>query len=76
MPVYLFTFHAYGSWMPDRRQGYTTRSEGYRPRDPVMAGRYKQTVSESRVSFDHDIRKAMIEEVLVASNFPEKELYL
>jgi len=41
MPVYLFTFHAYGSWMPDRQQGYVHRTEGLKPTDAAMAERYR-----------------------------------
>ncbi|MEM1305417.1 MAG: hypothetical protein AAGG46_11005, partial [Planctomycetota bacterium] len=28
MPVYLFTYHTYGSWLPDRPQGYVQRDQG------------------------------------------------
>lgn len=38
MPVYLFTFHSHGSWLPDRTQGYTRRQQGILPADPYMAG--------------------------------------
>ena len=33
MPVYLFTFHAYGSWLPDNPRGYVRRKEGIQPQD-------------------------------------------
>src|SRR4051794_35604479 len=28
MPCYLFTYHAYGSWMPDHKRGYVHRGQG------------------------------------------------
>jgi len=28
MPCYLFTYHAYASWMPDREEGHVRRGEG------------------------------------------------
>lgn len=67
MPCYLFSFHAYGSWMPDRKRGYTKRDKGILPPDPDMAGRYRRSMKESPVEFSHDIQRAMIDELRVAS---------
>src|SRR5215831_8297770 len=33
VPVYLFTFHGYMTWLPDNPRGYTKRGEGYRDPD-------------------------------------------
>ena len=33
MPVYHFTLHAYGTWMPDRPEGYNKHGEGYQAPD-------------------------------------------
>jgi hypothetical protein len=69
MPCYLFSFHAYGSWMPDRKRGYTKRSKRILPPDPEMAGRYRQNMKESPIEFDHEIQRVMIDELLVASKY-------
>lgn len=53
MPVYLFTLHAYGSWMPDHRRGYTHRGDGIRPKDKDMANRYLSRMPSDAVSFNH-----------------------
>ena len=34
MPVFMFTLHAYRSWMPDHRRGFVIRSKGIQKRDP------------------------------------------
>jgi hypothetical protein len=41
MPCYLFTYHAYLSWMPDRPQGYVRRKKGIFPPDEEKAEAYK-----------------------------------
>ncbi len=51
MPCYLFTFHAYRSWMPDRPQGYVRRHQGILPRELDMAALYKRNAKHSEVSF-------------------------
>ncbi|QDT75400.1 hypothetical protein I41_46100 [Lacipirellula limnantheis] len=33
MPCCLFTYHAYGSWTPDRKQGYVKRHQGILQQD-------------------------------------------
>lgn len=69
MPCYLFTFHAYGTWMPDRVRGYTKRGKGQLPADREMAERYRENMKEQPVSFSDDLQRAMIEETLKASEF-------
>ncbi len=69
MPCYLFTYHAYLSWLPDRKRGYTHRGQGILPPDPDMADRYRRNAKESPVSFEPDSQKIMIEEVLIAAKF-------
>ncbi len=42
MPVYLFTFHAYASWMPGHSSGYRWRdAAGNLPADPRMDYLYR-----------------------------------
>jgi REP element-mobilizing transposase RayT len=60
MPCYLFTFHAYRSWMPDRPQGYVRRGEGALPPDDKQARWYERHASQAAVLFDQDIQRALI----------------
>jgi hypothetical protein len=34
MPVYLFTYHAYRSWMPDRPEGFVQEGRGIEAPNP------------------------------------------
>ncbi len=52
MPVYVFTFHAYRSWMPDRPRGYVRRNVGLLPPDPQAARRYALRAKHAEVHFD------------------------
>jgi hypothetical protein len=61
MPCYLFTYHAFGSWMPDRRQGYVRRGKGIQPADPKMAERYRQNSRHDEVRFLEPHQLAAIE---------------
>src|SRR5437868_2740263 len=75
MPRYLFTFHAYGSWMPDRKRGYVKRGKGILPRDPKMAQNYRNNMNERPVEFDAEVQKLMIYEWQVASSYQHFRLH-
>ena len=60
MAVYLFAFHAYRSWMPDRRQGYVRRGEGVRPTDPEMAARYEGDARHEAVVFTPEVQALLV----------------
>ena len=62
MPVYLFTFHAYRSWMPDRKRGFVRRHEGLLPPDPKLAAKYRERAAHDEVEFDDAQSWAMIAE--------------
>ena len=66
MPVYLFTYHAYRSWMPDHPRGYTKRGSGYQPADPILADQYRDNAKSDGILFDEPIQRALLEEGLVA----------
>ncbi|MEQ8211913.1 MAG: transposase [Lacipirellulaceae bacterium] len=61
MPCYLFTYHAHGSWMPDRTQGYVHRKEGVKPSDEEMARAYRQNQISPTAYFDSLIQTSLIE---------------
>ena len=66
MPCYLFTFHAYASWMPDRRRGYVVRKQGILPQNENRAKVYRQRARERQAVFDETIQRAMLEEFPIA----------
>jgi hypothetical protein len=66
MPVYLFTFHAYRSWLPDRSRGFVRRHQGVLPRDEGLAARYRQQANEQPASFAPDRQLLMIDELTIA----------
>jgi hypothetical protein len=66
MPVYLFTFHAYGTWMPDRPRGYVRRGEGVLPTDVEMAEMYRRLAQEPHAIFSEAVQRAFIDEALIA----------
>ena len=51
MPCYHFTFHAFGSWMPDKEKGYVKRKKGILPRDEAMARQYRVKQKQTTVYF-------------------------
>jgi REP element-mobilizing transposase RayT len=66
MPVYLFTFHAYRSWMPDRRRGYVRRDEGVLPADAEMAEFYAEQAKDEPTILNAPLQRCLIEEMIVA----------
>ena len=51
MPCFHFTFHAYGTWLPDKEKGYVHRNQGIKPRDDPMASSYRANQKQETVRF-------------------------
>lgn len=66
MPCYLFTYHAYGSWMPDRQAGYVKRKRGVLPPDAAMGRRYRKAMTDAEVQFGDAEQRGIIDAVLEA----------
>lgn len=60
MPCYLFTYHAYGSWLPDRSRGYVRRGEGILATDSRMALRYRSNLKQGVASFDERVQELLV----------------
>jgi len=75
MPCYLFTYHAYASWFPDRRQGYVKRKQGILESDPEEAALYRKLMTEKPVEFDDKIQKAIITSLLDSREKQAFEVY-
>jgi len=61
MPVYMFTFHAYGSWMPDHPRGYAQRGAGILPPDSGMADRYRRRMKQPETTFTRARQRILVE---------------
>jgi hypothetical protein len=75
MPCYLFTYHGYGTWMPDRAQGYVKRNRGILAPDSAMAGRYRLAMAEEVVEFTSEIQLAILDVVLESREIQRFEVY-
>lgn len=60
MPWYLFTFHAYRSWMPDRPQGYVRRGQGPLPPNDERARQYERNAAQPSILFDEEVQGILI----------------
>ena len=72
MPCYLFTFHAYRTWMPDRDEGFVRRKRGVLPPDEELARQYEERAKEDEVWFHSNIQMLLIAEARIAC---EKQRY-
>jgi len=72
MPCYLFTFHAFGTWMPDREEGFVRRDQGILPPNEELAQQYRKRSKEEEVVFDSRLQLLLIEETRIAC---EKQRY-
>lgn len=72
MPCYLFTFHAFGTWMPDREEGFVRREQGILPPDEELAHVYRERAKENTAIFDSRLQPLLIEESRIAC---EKQRY-
>ena len=68
MPCYHFIFHAYGTWLPDKDDGYVTRKHGHLPQDVQAGAKYRQHMTDEVAVFDEPIQKVLLEEVQVAAS--------
>ncbi|MCA9234787.1 MAG: hypothetical protein KDA44_04925 [Planctomycetales bacterium] len=67
MPCYLFTLHAYGSWYPDRPQGYVVRGQGILPSDAEEARRYRQRAAHAPATLEAAQQRAIIAQAVEAA---------
>lgn len=66
MPCYLFTYHGYGTWLPDHHRGYVRRKEGVLASDAPMAVCYRRNMKREAAQFDRKIQQTLIEAALEA----------
>lgn len=63
MPVYLFTFHAYKSWMPDHARGYLKRNRGAYATDEKMSRNYQTRSNHEAVTFTTEHQRIIIQTI-------------
>lgn len=51
MPVYLFTYHAYQSWLPDHRRGFVKKDRGIQPTNKPLADAYRRAAKAESFEF-------------------------
>jgi len=64
MPVYHFTFHAYGTWLPDRDEGYVRRGRGVLPTDERRAADYRARMVAAAATFGMAQQAAIFDELV------------
>jgi hypothetical protein len=63
MPCLLFTWHTYGSWLPDRVEGYVHWDRGLQASNPKLAQRYREQQKDSAVEFSDEQQQLLIGEL-------------
>jgi len=61
MPVYLFTYHAYGSWLPDKPDGYVKRNQGIHTQNHDRASRYREHMKHPPMRFNQRMQRVMVD---------------
>lgn len=75
MACYLFTFHAYRSWMPDRKEGFVRRGEGILPADDERADQYNRKATEGAVLFVAEHQQCLIDAVVQSCHHTESRCH-
>lgn len=75
MPCYLFTYHAYGSWLPDRPRGYVRRGKGVLPPDRHMARLYRRDMVEQPIEFAEREQRCLIDSLVASADKQAFELH-
>jgi REP element-mobilizing transposase RayT len=75
MACYLFTFHTYGSWMPDRPQGCVRRGHGIQTSNVQLAEAYRSSMTQDAVALTREQQQWILAELQVASTHQDWRLH-
>lgn len=75
MPVYHFTFHAYGTWLPDHPQGYILRNKGWQPPSDASAGLYRSQMQQHPAAFSPITQQHIIRALIECQTYQRHTLY-
>lgn len=73
--VVLFTFHAYGTWLPDRMEGSYHWKRGYQPQNIKLGHEYATKQKEVTARFGAVEHRVIIGAILAASAFQDLRLH-
>ena len=69
MPCYLFTYHGYGTWLPDHPRGFVRRREGVLAADSQLANHYRLKQGQRTVIFNQQLQQLLISTTLSTSQY-------
>ena len=78
MPCFLFTYHGFGTWLPDRPEGFVHWRDGLQPTDEELATAYRRKMKVARrdaATFDDKLQLLLIEELPVAAKHQKLRLH-
>ena len=75
MPRHLITLHTYGSWMPDRPQGFFDHADGNRPTHIGLARHRRATQRHATQTLDCSRQRDAIDAVIAAAAHIDATLY-
>lgn len=75
MPVYLFTYHAYGTWWPDRSQGFVQKGKGIQPTNRNLAVAYRRAAKHEPMSFTSVHQRTLIKKLLSIAETDDLAIY-
>jgi hypothetical protein len=66
MPCFLFTVHGYGTWLPDRDDGFVLRGKGLQLRNDRLAAVYRRRSTHDVAFLLDDVQCCIIDALLQA----------
>lgn len=76
VPVYLFTYHTYGSWLADRRRGFVDRRHGLQPQAPHLGHAWRASMVQDVVDLNDMHCQALWRTVNEAASHQRFQLYI
>jgi hypothetical protein len=76
MPVYHYTFHAYGTWLPDRAEGYTPYHAGWQPPDASRADQYRSSMDQHPSRFSSAVQELALKTLRDGEPLQNYKLYV
>ena len=61
MPICHWTQHAYGTWLPDRPEGFFLHGRGQHEQDDELAAQFRGRQRDGQVRFDDNAQRLLIE---------------
>ncbi|HEX6962625.1 MAG TPA: hypothetical protein VF175_12205 [Lacipirellula sp.] len=78
MPCFLFTYHGYGTWLPDRPEGFVHWRDGLLPTDEELASAYKRKMKVAKgdsAAFEGQTQLLLIDELVKAAEFQKLRIH-